>query len=135
LPATAEISVGAPGTVAGATGVTESEAAEGSPRPIALPALTVKEYGVPFKRFSTTHDVEGVLQACPRPSVTEYVVMGEPPSEDGAVHDTVTWPSPATTEVIVGAPGTVNGATGVAESETAEDAPVPTAFVAVTANE
>ena len=90
---------------------------------------------MPFTRFSTTHDVEGVLQACPRPSVTEYVVIGEPPSEDGADHDTVTWPSPATTEVIVGAPGTVTGATGVAESETAEDPPVPTALVAVTAKE
>jgi len=42
---------------------------------------------------------------------------------------------PATTDVIVGAPGTVEGVAGVAESETAEDVPVPTAFVAVTVNE
>jgi hypothetical protein len=41
---------------------------------------------------------------------------------------------PATTDVIVGAPGTVESGAGVTDSEDAEDAPVPTAFVAVTVN-
>ena len=42
LPAVAVTLVGAPGTVAGMTGVTELEAAEAAPVPTALVAVTVK---------------------------------------------------------------------------------------------
>ena len=42
LPAVAVTLVGAPGTVAGMTGVTELEAAEAEPVPTALVAVTVK---------------------------------------------------------------------------------------------
>jgi hypothetical protein len=40
--------VGAPGTVAGAVGVTAAEAADAGPLPTELVAYTVKVYGVPF---------------------------------------------------------------------------------------
>jgi hypothetical protein len=39
-------------------------------------------------------------------------VTGEPPSLDGADHDTVTSVSPATPETVVGASGTVAGVGG-----------------------
>ena len=47
LPAVAVTAVGAPGTVAG---VTLLEAADAGPVPIALVAVTVKVYAVPFVR-------------------------------------------------------------------------------------
>lgn len=57
--------------------------------------------------------------------------MGEPPSELGADHDTVTYPSAATTPVIVGALGVPSVLIGVATSETPEAAPEPALLVAV----
>jgi hypothetical protein len=36
-------------------------------------------------------------------------VIGPPPFEDGGLKFTVTWPLPALTETIVGAPGTAIG--------------------------
>ena len=57
--------------------------------------------------------------------------MGEPPSEIGADHNTVTYPSAATTPVIVGALGVPSALIGVATSETPEAAPEPALLVAV----
>jgi apolipoprotein N-acyltransferase len=54
-----------------------------------------------------------VAVAPPGLAVTVYVVMVEPPSLAGAVHDTVAWPSPATAETDVGAPGTPDGVTAL----------------------
>ena len=56
-------------------------------------------------------------------------MIGEPPSDAGAVQDTVASPSPATAVTLVGAPGTVAGITELL----AEDAAlVPALLVAVT---
>ena len=56
-------------------------------------------------------------------------MIGEPPSDAGAVQDTVASPSPATAVTLVGAPGTVAGVTELL----AEDAAlVPALLVAVT---
>jgi hypothetical protein len=58
-------------------------------------------------------------------------VIGLPPSEAGADHDSETWLLPAVAVLSVGASGTVRG---VAD-RTFEAGPVPTALVAVTLNE
>jgi hypothetical protein len=58
-------------------------------------------------------------------------VIAEPPSDAGAVHETVTEPLSATPLGVPGAPGTVN-AFGVTGTEGCEAGPVPTLFVAVT---
>ena len=47
-PAVAPTPLGAPGTVAGATGVTALEAADSGPAPTLLIAATVKVYAVPL---------------------------------------------------------------------------------------
>lgn len=80
----------------------------------------------------TSQDVDADSQVRPPgAAVTVYFVIAAPPSEAGADQDTVTCPSPAETDVIAGAPGTV---AGITESEVAEVAPTPIAFVAVTVN-
>ena len=43
-------------------------------------------------------------------------MIGEPPSDAGAVHDTVASPSPATAVTLVGAPGTVGAGAEVVAS-------------------
>ncbi len=60
-------------------------------------------------------------------------MIGLPPSA-GAVHDTVADAFPPVAVTPVGAPGTVNGAAGVTDSEGADADPVPTEFLAVTVN-
>jgi hypothetical protein len=60
-------------------------------------------------------------------------VIALPPSDTGAVHDTVAWPSPGLALTAVGASGTVG--CGVTDGDDGSDAgPVPTLFVAVTVN-
>ena len=62
---------------------------------------------------------------------TEYPVITNPPSDDGALQVTVACPFPAVADTLVGAPGRV---AGVTELE-AEDALLsPTLLVAVTVN-
>jgi hypothetical protein len=56
-------------------------------------------------------------------------VIAAPPSEVGAVHETLAEPSDATATTLPGGPGTVSGSTG---SEVVDPAPVPATFVAVT---
>ena len=65
----------------------------------------------------------------PGVAVTVYPVIGEPPFEAGADHDTSTAALPATA---VGAIGAVGDPIGVTDAEGAEAAPVPTAFAAFT---
>ena len=60
-------------------------------------------------------------------------MIGEPPSDAGAVQDTVACPSPATAVTLVGAPGTDTAAASGVTPLLAEDAAlVPTLLVAVT---
>jgi hypothetical protein len=66
--------------------------------------------------------------------VTVYPVIGLPPFDIGAVQDTDADALPAVAVTAVGAPGAVAGATGVTLADAADDAPAPTAFVAVTVN-
>ena len=121
---------GAPGAPAG---ITAAESAEAPPGPAAFFAVTMKVYGVPFVRLRTVHERAAVRHAKPPgEEVTSYSVIGEPPFEVGAAQATVTRPSPPSVPVTTGASGTV---AGVTEFETADDAPVPTPFVAVTVNE
>jgi hypothetical protein len=62
-------------------------------------------------------------------------VIGEPPSDAGAVHVTVTWALPAVPDTPVGAPGAPGGGgSGVTALDAADWAPVPTAFFAATLN-
>ena len=58
-------------------------------------------------------------------------MIADPPLDTGAVHDTVTAPSPRTPTTPVGAPGTPVGVTAV---DGADTAPLPTALVAITVN-
>ena len=108
LPATAVTDVGAPGTV-GALGVTGDEAADGAPVPTLFAAVTTNVYAVPLVKPLTTTDVapEIVAVAPPGVAVAVYEVIGEPPLFEGATHDTVAAPFPATAVTAVGAPGTV----------------------------
>ena len=59
-------------------------------------------------------------------------MIGDPPSEVGAVHDNDTWALPATPTTDCGAPGAVIGADGATELLGNDEDPVPMAFVAVT---
>src|SRR4051812_41655008 len=59
--------------------------------------------------------------------------MGEPPSEVGAIHDTVACALPAVAAPIAGAAGTV-GAVGVTGFDTREVGPIPTKVFAATLN-
>jgi hypothetical protein len=56
-------------------------------------------------------------------------MIADPPVDAGAVNKTDPWPSPAMVLPMTGAPGTVAGTTATL----LETAPVPAAFVAVTA--
>jgi hypothetical protein len=46
-------------------GVTGALGAEGGPFPVALVAITVKVYGVPFVSPVTVHDVDAVVHVAP----------------------------------------------------------------------
>ncbi len=59
-------------------------------------------------------------------------MIAAPPFEAGAVQVTVAWALPAVAVPIVGAPGTVAGATGVTAFESADWSPVPTELIAAT---
>ena len=93
MPAVAEPIVGAPGTVgAGTTGL---EASEKPPVPMPLMARTRNRYDVPFANPATVCNVATELKVVdaraknPTYGVTTYPVIGEPPSDAGAVHVTV----------------------------------------------
>ena len=74
----------------GTLGITAVLGADAAEVPIALVALTVNVYAVPFVRLVTVAAVAPVVDAVrpPGAAVTVYPVIGEPPSLTGAVHDT-----------------------------------------------
>ena len=75
-------------------------------------------------------EVLAVVAVTPSASeVTVYSVIGLPPSEAGAVHETTARTSPGIADTSVGAPGTVGVVT---EFDASEVALVPMEFVAVT---
>ena len=130
------VSPGAPGTVAtgavtGADGVDAAEV-----KPAAFVAVTVNVYGVPAVSSVTVIVPEPAWDTVPVPpaglEVAVYVVIGEPPSDEGAVNVTFADVDPAAaTAPMVGAPGTVTGVTGADGADAAE---VPVPFVAVAVN-
>jgi len=129
VPATAATLVGELGAVLGVTAVEGTDAAPG---PALLVARTVNVYGVPFVRPLTVHESGPAVQVHVLPpglDVAVYPVIGAPPFDGGADHETATWASPATAVTLVGAPGVVDGVTG---ADGCEPGPVPRAFVAVT---
>jgi hypothetical protein len=90
----------------------------------------VNVYSVIWVRPIIVTDVPFVVAVTPPGSdVTVYFVIGLPPSEAGAVHETTARTSPGIADTSVGAPGTIAGVTGVDGSE---DRLVPLEFVAVT---
>ena len=99
---------GVVGVGAESLGVTDADAADAIELPIALVATTVNVYAVPLVSPETTHSVAPVVvHVCPPgDAVTVYPVTALPPSLAGAVHDTVTWPLPATPDTPDGGSGT-----------------------------
>ena len=80
----------------------------------------------------TAHEVVEVVQLRPPgDEITVYDVTAEPPSDDGADHETTTDPALLTPTTPVGEPGSVAGTTAD-EAEEAE--PAPALFVAATVN-
>lgn len=130
LPLVAVPIVGTPGIVAG---ITLLEAAEADPAPTALVAVTVKVYAVPLVSPVTVRGLDAPVAVLPSGlEATVYEMIAKPPLDAGAAKLTVAAVLPATADPIVGAPGTAAGTTLL---EAVEGDPVPTAFVAVTANE
>ena len=128
------VSLGAPGTVA--TGVTGADGADAAEVPAAFVAVTVNMYEVPTVSPVTVIVPEPAWDTVPVPpaglEVAVYVVIGEPPSDEGAVNVTFADVDPAAaTAPMVGAPGTVTGVTGADGADAAE---VPVPFVAVAVN-
>jgi len=106
-PATAETAVGAPGTVGK---VTEDDAEEGRELPMAFIATTVNVRTAPLSNpLSVAVRTLPTVNGLPVDGVTLYPVIGEPPFEAGALHETVAELIPATAETPVGAPATIAG--------------------------
>ena len=113
-PAVTDVIVGAPGTVmtGGDRVTTGADSADGGPNPLRLPASTLHVYVLPAVRLRTlVGDACSVVDRLAPPSLdvhaTLYSRIFEPPSLAGGEYVTVTVFTPATTDVIVGAPGTV----------------------------
>ena len=110
--------------------VTEDDGSELTLVPAAFAAVTVNVYAVIWVRPIIVTDVPFVVAVTPPGSdVTVYPVIGLPPSEAGAVHETTARTSDGIADTLVGAPGTRAGVTGVDGSEDRLD---PMALVAVT---
>src|SRR5207244_1361751 len=95
---------GAPGTVAGATGVTTFDDADGADEPTAFTVTTWNVYDVPLVSPVTTRLVadDAAVRSAPtcRPVAlsttrTSYRTIGEPPLLVGAVHRAVASALPA----------------------------------------
>ena len=104
----AEMLVGAPGAIG--AGVTEDDAVEAGPVPIALVAVTVKVYAVPLVSPVTVIGDEGPLAvtAVPPPTgvaFTVYPVITDEPALLGAEKLTTACPFPPTALTLVGTPG------------------------------
>ena len=110
--------------------ITEGDGSELALVPAAFSAVTVNVYSVIWVRPIIVTDVPFVVAVTPPGSdVTVYSVMGLPPSEAGAIHETTARTSPGIADTSVGAPGTVGVVT---EFDPSERALVPMEFVAVT---
>ena len=73
-------------------GVTTSDGADVAERPTTVVAITVNVYCTPAVNPVTVQLVDGtdtVHVAPPGDAVTEYCAIGDPPSLEGAIHDTV----------------------------------------------
>lgn len=99
-------------------GVTVADAADGSEVPYVFVAVTVNVYEVPGVS-PVTVKVPAVVRVLPLPpagfDVTVYAVMGEPPSDVGAVNVTVAVVLP----VAVGV--TMTGARGTPRAKMSDD--------------
>ena len=94
--------------VVGATGVTELDATDALPVPATFVAVTVNIYAVPLVRPVTVQERAPVVVHVRPPglAVTVYPVIGQPPSDTGAVHDTTLCPfAPVVAVTLVGRPG------------------------------
>jgi hypothetical protein len=89
-----------------ATGVVDV-ALEAAPVPTALVAVTDTGYDVPLSNPVITHDVEDVVHVEPDAVDAVYPVITDPPSSTGAAHEAVICPSPASSDIEVGCPGTL----------------------------
>lgn len=121
LPATAETSVGAPGSDPVGVAVTDEEVEE---LPTEFVAFTVNVTAVPFVRLLTVAvRTLPTVTGLPKDGVSVYPVISEPPLEAGAVQETVTDLLPATAERPVGTSGSVAGVTA-AEAVEATESPL-----------
>jgi hypothetical protein len=113
LPATAEVIVGAPGTVTtGGPSVTNgADNGDGAPNPTRFPASTAQVYVLDAVSRTRIGDFCSVLVRLAPPSLevheSRYWRIFAPPSRAGAENATDTLRSPGVAAVIVGAPGTV----------------------------
>ena len=110
--------------------ITGGDASELGLVPTAFVAVTVNVYAVFWVNPVIVTEVLAVVAiTSPGSDVTVYSVIGLPPSEAGAVHETVASLSPGVADKLVGASGTPVVVTAL---EGAELALVPAALVAVT---
>ena len=78
------------GVGVGGAGVTEFDASEDRLVPLEFVAVTVKVYAVPLVRPVTVTDIPVVVVVTPPGAdMTVYPMTALPPSEAGAVHETV----------------------------------------------
>ena len=131
--------VGAPGAVVGVEVVTEFDADDASEAPIALVATTVNVYAVvalsPVIEIVPEPACVSIAVIDPGLEVAMYDVIVDPPSETGAVNETVAVVVPVEVAVlIVGASGTVADEEVVMELEADDAVELPTALVATTVN-
>jgi len=115
---TAETSLGIADTPLGTpgirAGVTEFDASEDRLVTLEFVAVTVKVYAVPLVRPVTVSEVTVVVAVIPpRDEMTVYSVTVLPPSEAGAVHETVARRFPGIADTLVGELGTVVATTEV----------------------
>jgi hypothetical protein len=95
-------------------------------------AVTVNVYEVPLERpVIVIGELAPVAVNPPMLEVTVYLIIDEPPSDEGALNEIVASPFPRTAVTPVGDPGVE---AGVIEFDGVELALVPTLFFAVTVN-
>lgn len=113
FPATADVIVGAPGTVTigGASVTNGADAGDGTPKPTRFPASTSQVYVFDAVSRTRIGEFRCVFVRLAPPSLdvheTRYWRIFAPPSEAGAETVTDTPATPGVAAVIVGAPGTV----------------------------
>lgn len=121
------------GDGASGCGVTAGDGWLAAPVPALFMAATVNVYAVPLDNPATVAEVTEPTSCTPPPGdiTIRYPVITDPPSEAGAVHETVAEPFSADAVTETGTPGTVRGVTG---ADAALAPPVPAAFLAATVN-